>query len=49
MDPSWLVDFVKNETKFDADLVERMLEFAVDVAKAAQGTDKNSTPVNTAH
>jgi len=34
MDPSWVVDFVRSETKFDADKVELMLQFAIDSAKA---------------
>jgi hypothetical protein len=49
MDTSWLVDFVKNETKFDADLVERMLEFAVDAAKATQAMGQISAPATTTH
>lgn len=33
MDPTWLIDFIREETKFDADKVEQMLLFAIESAK----------------
>jgi len=35
MDPSWVVDFLERETKFDAAMIERMLQFAIDAAQLA--------------
>jgi hypothetical protein len=35
MDPSWVVDFLGQETKFDVSLIERMLQFAIDAAQQA--------------
>lgn len=33
MDPSWVVEFLQQETKFDVALIERMLQFAIDAAQ----------------
>lgn len=33
MDPSWVADFIRDGSKFDADKIEQMLQFAIDAAK----------------
>lgn len=33
MDPSWVVEYLEQETKFDVALIERMLQFAIDAAQ----------------
>lgn len=33
MDPSWVVEFLEQETKFDVALIERMLQFAIGAAQ----------------
>lgn len=42
MDPVFLVEFVRQETAFDADMIERMLTFAIDAAKPAQPKPQGS-------
>ena len=36
MDPAWVADFIREESSFDADKIEQMLQFAVDAAKNSQ-------------
>lgn len=43
MDPAWVVEFVRTETSFDADKVEKMLQFATDAAKDAGAATTSAT------
>ncbi|MBA6105266.1 hypothetical protein [Pseudomonas monteilii] len=36
MDPLWVVEYLRNGSKFDADKIEQMLQFAIDAAKNTQ-------------
>lgn len=42
MDPVFLVEFVRQKTGFDADIIERMLTFAIEAAKPALPIPKGS-------
>lgn len=36
MDPVWVVEYIRDGSKFDADKIEQMLQFAIDAAKNCQ-------------
>ena len=38
-DPSWVVEYIRHNSVFDADKIERMLEFAARAALAQQGKE----------
>lgn len=38
MDPSWVAEFIRENTGFDASLIEKMLQFAADAAKQSKET-----------
>lgn len=37
MDPTWLIEYLREETRFDANQVEQMLLFAIEQSKTARG------------
>jgi len=36
MDPVWVMEYIRDGSKFDADKIEQMLQFAIDAAKNCQ-------------
>ena len=45
MDPTWLIEYLREETRFDANHVEQMLLFAIEQSKTATAGLDTQRPV----